>query len=220
MFGGGTPKCPKCGKSVYAAEQRLAEGKAWHHLCYQLEFKERELRKKMAVDQDVYAKIADANPSDERLKEIAEPRVALPAATPGPITAAPRSPARASPAKKAVSAGDACSRCGKRVYHAEQRLAEGCKWHQLCWAEEHKERLLAKKAEVDATSYARPADVKPEYYRVPEPQGAVPATLESAPAAPAAAAAAAAAGLAFCPQCGKQPGAGARFCPHCGAKLL
>ncbi|KIK54592.1 hypothetical protein GYMLUDRAFT_48495 [Collybiopsis luxurians FD-317 M1] len=32
-WGGNTPSCPKCGKSVYFAEQVKAVGKTWHKLC-------------------------------------------------------------------------------------------------------------------------------------------------------------------------------------------
>jgi len=64
MFGG-SAKCARCGKSAYAAEQKLAEGKKWHQVCWSLEFKEREAKKKARVNEISYNKIADANASVE-----------------------------------------------------------------------------------------------------------------------------------------------------------
>jgi hypothetical protein len=64
MFGG-REKCGRCSKVVYAAEQKLADGNVWHQVCWNLEFKERELKKKAHKDQVSYNKIADANASEE-----------------------------------------------------------------------------------------------------------------------------------------------------------
>lgn len=35
-------KCTRCGKSVYAAEEKKMEGQLYHNLCWAMEFKERQ----------------------------------------------------------------------------------------------------------------------------------------------------------------------------------
>jgi len=37
----GTPKCPKCGKTVYFAERSVNEGQDWHQLCLITDQKEK-----------------------------------------------------------------------------------------------------------------------------------------------------------------------------------
>ena len=51
-----------------------------------------------------------------------------------------------------------CARCGKAAYAAEQKLAEGQKWHAVCWSLEFKEREAAKKAAKNEMSYNKIAD--------------------------------------------------------------
>lgn len=47
-------KCNKCGKTVYAAELRTAEGYDWHQVCFNLWFKERQAAKKQELDEKAY----------------------------------------------------------------------------------------------------------------------------------------------------------------------
>jgi hypothetical protein len=70
MFGG-SGKCARCNKSVYAAEQKLAENKMWHSLCWALEFKEREANKKAHKDEVSYNKAADVAPAYYRTADAA-----------------------------------------------------------------------------------------------------------------------------------------------------
>jgi len=72
-----------------------------------------------------------------------------------------------------------CNRCGKSVYAAELRTAEGHDWHQVCFNLWFKEQQQKKKQEIDTTSYNRPPDVQPSYYRVADPATGAPARLES-----------------------------------------
>jgi len=111
-----------------------------------------------------------------------------------------------------------CPRCNKTVYAAEQKLAEGQSWHNLCWSLEFKERETNKKSKKDEVSYTKPADVSPAYYRVADVDSGVPARMETKPeelGAPEEGA-----GGSFCSQCGRAKIASDRFCAGCGNKLF
>lgn len=72
-----------------------------------------------------------------------------------------------------------CPRCKQTVFAAEQKLAEGKSWHNLCWSLEFKQREADKKAKRNKISYDKPSDVNPSYYRVADPETGKPARMES-----------------------------------------
>merc|ERR1711934_551340 len=113
----------------------------------------------------------------------------------------------------------ACARCGKKVYAAEQKLAEEKNWHSICWSLEFKEREAQKKHNKDVTSYNKPADIQPEYYRVADPATGSPSTMESGASARGGNTSSVEGGAKFCSGCGKARTAADRFCSGRGSKL-
>lgn len=123
-------KCARCGKAVYAAEQKLAEGEKWHNGCWAIEFKEREAKKKARVNEISYNKVADANASVEVRDAIssgkADQAVQQTFQEFDPSFAAQKKVTHNIAAeKKVASSSDVCPRCNKKVFHAEHRMEEG-----------------------------------------------------------------------------------------------
>eukprot|EP01094_Clydonella_sp_ATCC50884_P027149 TRINITY_DN767_c0_g1_i2.p1 TRINITY_DN767_c0_g1~~TRINITY_DN767_c0_g1_i2.p1 ORF type:complete len:135 (+),score=45.42 TRINITY_DN767_c0_g1_i2:32-436(+) len=131
-----------------------------------------------------------------------------------------------------------CPRCGKTVYAAEKRLAEGETWHHVCYQQHFKEKKNAKKAEIDETSYNKKPDVSPSYYRVADVDTGTPARLEStavgivkpvapisvpetgaSPVAARVAAPASSSPRRFCTSCGVKLEPQWRFCGGCGGAV-
>jgi len=72
-----------------------------------------------------------------------------------------------------------CARCQKKVFAAEEHLAEGKRFHQLCWNLEFKERQMNKKTQRDMISYNVEPDVAPMYFRVGDRLNGHPPRMES-----------------------------------------
>ncbi|XP_023947320.1 muscle LIM protein Mlp84B isoform X2 [Bicyclus anynana] len=133
------PKCPKCGKSVYAAEERVAGGLKWHKMCFKCGLCQKLLDSTNCSEHEgeLFCKVCHARKfgpkgygfgggagclsmdAGDHLK--AEQGVRTNGAC-----LEPRVIAKAPP-------GEGCPRCGGYVYAAEQMLARGRGYHRRCF---------------------------------------------------------------------------------------
>ncbi|XP_022193124.1 muscle LIM protein Mlp84B isoform X1 [Nilaparvata lugens] len=132
------PKCPKCGGSVYAAEERVAGGLKWHKMCFKCGLCGKFLDSTNCSEHDgeLYCKVCHARKfgpkgygfgggagclsmdKGEHFGNV-ESTQATSALQPKAIAKAPE--------------GEGCPRCGGFVYAAEQMLARGRGWHRECF---------------------------------------------------------------------------------------
>ncbi|XP_069680622.1 muscle LIM protein Mlp84B isoform X4 [Periplaneta americana] len=133
------PKCPKCGKSVYAAEERVAGGLKWHKMCFKCGMCNKLLDSTNCSEHEgeLFCKVCHARKygpkgygfgggagclsmdQGEHLTKESESEVNHAMAEPKAIAKAPE--------------GEGCPRCGGYVYAAEQMLARGRGWHKGCF---------------------------------------------------------------------------------------
>uniref|UniRef100_A0A8D8RLU6 Muscle LIM protein Mlp84B n=2 Tax=Cacopsylla melanoneura TaxID=428564 RepID=A0A8D8RLU6_9HEMI len=132
------PKCPACGKSVYAAEERVAGGYKFHKMCFKCSMcskfldstncteHEKELFCKQCHGRKYGPKGYGFGGGAGCLSMDAGEHLSggEPARPGGPLL--PRAIAKA-------PEGEGCPRCGGFVYMAEQMLARGRSWHKECY---------------------------------------------------------------------------------------
>ncbi|XP_026811682.1 muscle LIM protein Mlp84B isoform X2 [Rhopalosiphum maidis] len=134
------PKCVKCTKSVYAAEERIAGGYKWHKMCFKCELCGKFLDSTNCAehDKELYCKNCHgrkygpkgygfgggagclSTDNGEHLSNVSYYHTKPQGATES------RSMAMA-------PEGEGCPRCGGFVYMAEQMLAKGRSWHRECF---------------------------------------------------------------------------------------
>ncbi|KAH3744254.1 hypothetical protein Pelo_14339 [Pelomyxa schiedti] len=133
-----------------------------------------------------------------------------------------------------------CHACGKTVFFAELKRAEEHDFHMACFGQWWKDEKARESASRNR-SYAKRADVSPQYYRVadvdagehsakmvsgPEERGnpetpdtpTSPSTPAKTPTSPTTTPASPAAtpSATHCPGCNAEMNATAKFCPECG----
>ncbi|XP_056639968.1 muscle LIM protein Mlp84B-like isoform X1 [Diorhabda carinulata] len=147
------PKCPKCGKSVYAAEEKVAGGYKYHKSCFKCGMCNKMLDSTNVTEHEaeLYCKNChgrkygpkgygfgggagclsmDDGAQFKNGDDVVRSRAPL---LPKAIAKAPE--------------GEGCPRCGGYVYAAEQMLARGRGWHKICFRCNNCERWL------DSTSH-------------------------------------------------------------------
>ncbi|KAL0273228.1 UNVERIFIED_CONTAM: hypothetical protein PYX00_005957 [Menopon gallinae] len=133
------PKCPKCGKSVYAAEEKVAGGLKWHKMCFKCGMCNKMLDSTNCAEHEgeLYCKTCHARKYGPKGYGFGGGAGCLSMDTGDHLqrnghqygtnaVLDSRTIARA-------PEGEGCPRCGGYVYAAEQMLARGRSWHRECF---------------------------------------------------------------------------------------
>ncbi|KAJ2783313.1 cysteine and glycine-rich protein [Coemansia javaensis] len=149
------PRCPRCGKSVYAAEEIIGPEGPWHRACFRCRACACRLEITTMVERnsDVYCKACFRRGAEPAADGAGPPANAQPEAryeparqqTPPPRAAGhvgygggggPSPSSVFSSGRRGFSmpaAKDICPRCAKPIYHAEKVVGPGGPWHRACF---------------------------------------------------------------------------------------
>ncbi|XP_021953785.1 muscle LIM protein Mlp84B isoform X1 [Folsomia candida] len=132
-------KCPKCGRSVYAAEERLAGGHKWHKTCFKCGMCNKMLDSTNCAEHEgeLFCKVCHARQFGPKGYGFGGGAGCLSMDTgeqsqEGSVSAANSWQA---PNTSCIQAkeGEGCPRCGGAVYEAEKMLAKGRVFHKTCF---------------------------------------------------------------------------------------
>ncbi|XP_046395058.1 muscle LIM protein Mlp84B-like isoform X2 [Ischnura elegans] len=129
--------CPRCGGFVYAAEQMLARGRAWHKGCYKCRVCTRCLDSTLACDApdgEIYCRVCYGKNFGPKGYGYGQGGGAL-QSDGGLANGESHAPKTTVIDTAIIQApkGQGCPRCGGMVYAAEQVLAKGSTWHRKCF---------------------------------------------------------------------------------------
>ncbi|PWN87074.1 cysteine and glycine-rich protein 2 [Acaromyces ingoldii] len=137
-IGGVAPKCAKCDKSVYAAEQVIGPAsKIYHKPCLACTICGRRLDSSLLVDHEGQPMCtncykAHLGQGKGGFSTSVPLRPAIKATLDSSYTRSPPKTAFGGKASTAPSGTPLCARCAKPVYFAEQKQAANRKWHRGC----------------------------------------------------------------------------------------
>ncbi|XP_059468815.1 muscle LIM protein 1-like isoform X3 [Neocloeon triangulifer] len=129
------PKCPKCGKSVYAAEERVAGGLKFHKMCFKCGLCNKLLDSTNCTEHEgeLFCKVCHARKYGPKGYGFGGGAGCLSMDTGEHLEGKPEEAtnghtngvAKVKTGKAKAAEGEGCPRCGCIVYAAEQMLARG-----------------------------------------------------------------------------------------------
>nr|ACJ65685.1 LIM protein [Haliotis discus discus] len=145
-------KCPKCDKSVYAAEERLAGGFKWHKVCFKCDTCNKALDSTNANchEAHLYCRSCHGKQFGPKGYGFGGGAGALSTET-GAQFGVKTGEMSNKPTQAVVGStgtGPKCPRCGKSVYDAERAIGVNIPWHKSCF------RCQDCKKAVDSTTMA------------------------------------------------------------------
>ncbi|XP_049539837.1 muscle LIM protein Mlp84B-like isoform X1 [Anopheles darlingi] len=129
------PKCPKCGKSVYAAEERVAGGHKFHKQCFKCGMCGKMLDSTNCAEHEseLYCKNCHGRKYGPKGYGFGGGAGCLSMDTGSQFQSESTNGHSEPKAFAKAPEGEGCPRCGGYVYMAEQMLARGRGYHRRCF---------------------------------------------------------------------------------------